>query len=66
MMDYQGFWLGFVLLFGVLPVVFGASGGLAWGWRAGRRGTRLVLPVLLGGAGAGLFVFVAAVLFFRA
>ncbi len=66
MMDYQGFWLGFVLLFGVLPVVFGASGGLDWAWRAGRRGTRLVLPVLLGGAGAGLFVFVAAVRFFRA
>ena len=66
MMDYQEFWLGLVLLFGVLPVVVGAGGGLAWAWRAGRRGTRLVLPVLLGGVGAGLSVFVAAVWFFRA
>ena len=66
MMDYQGFWLGLVLLFGVLPAVVGAGGGLAWAWRAGRRGTRLVLPVLLGGAGAGLSIFGAAVLLFRA
>ncbi len=66
MMDYQGFWLGFVLLFGVLPVVFGAGSGLVWAWRGGRRGTRLVLPVLLGAVGAGLSVFVAAVLLFRA
>ena len=64
-MDYQGFWLGFALLFGVLPPVLGAGGGLVWAWRAGRRGVRLVLPVLLGAAGAGLLVFVAAVLFFR-
>ena len=66
MMDYQGFWLGFVLLFGVLPVVFGAGVGLVWAWRAGRRGASLVLLGLLGGAGAGLLVFVAAVLIFRA
>ncbi len=33
MMDYQGFWLGFVLLFGVLSVVFGAGGGLVWARR---------------------------------
>ncbi len=66
MMDYQGFWQGFVLLFGVLPVVFGAGGGVVLAWRTGRRGARLVLPVLLGGAGAGLCVFVAAVLLFRA
>ncbi len=65
-MDYQGFWLGFVLLFGVLSVVFGAGCGLFWAWRAGRRGARLVLPILLSGAGAGLSVFVAAVLLFRA
>lgn len=66
MMDYQGFWLGFVLLFGVLPVVFGAGGGLVWAWRAGRRGARLVLPILLGAAAAGFSVFAAAVLLFRA
>ena len=66
MMDYRGFWLGFVLLFGGLPVVVGAGAGLAWAWRAGRRGTRLVLPILLGGVGAGFFVFAAAVLLFRA
>ncbi len=66
MMGYQGFWLGFVLLFGVLPVVFGAGGGLLWAWRARRRGARLVLPILLGAAGAGFSVFVAAVLLFRA
>ncbi len=66
MMDYQGFWLGFVLLFGVLPVVVCAGGGLVWAWRAGRRGIRLILPTLLSGAGAGLFVFAVAVLFFRA
>jgi len=66
MMDYQGFWLGFVLLFGMLPAVFGAGGGLVWAWRAGRRGIRLVLPVLLGGSGAAFSVFVAAVLLFRA
>ena len=66
MMDYQGFWLGFVLLFGVLPVVFGAGGGLVWAWRTGRRGARLVFPILLGGGGTGFSVFVAAVLLFRA
>ncbi len=66
MMDYQGFWLGFVLLFGALPVLFGAGGGLVWAWRAGRRGARLILPVLLGGTGAGLSILVGAVLFFRA
>ena len=66
MMDYYGFWLGFVLLFGALPIVVGAGCGLLWAWRAGRRGARLIVPVLLGGAGAGFAVFVGAVLLFRA
>jgi len=66
MMDYQGFWLGFVLLFAVLPVAFGVGGGMVWAWYAGRRGAHLVLPALLGGAGAGLSVFIGAVLLFRA
>ena len=65
-MDYQGFWVGFVLLFGVPPIVIGAVGGLVWAWHVGRRGARLVLPVLLAAAGTGLALFAAAVLFFRA
>ncbi len=39
MMDYQGFWLGFVLLFGVLSVVFGA--GAAWSGRGAPGGAAL-------------------------
>ena len=66
MMDYYGFWLGFVLLFAALPIVIGAGCGLLWAWRAGRRGARLVVAGLLGGAGAGLLVFGGAVLLFRA
>ena len=66
MMDYHAFWSGFVLLFGALPLVLGATGGLVWAWRAGRRGVALVLPVLFGAVGTGLLVFAAAVLFFRA
>ena len=66
MMDYHGFWLGFVLMFGALPVMFGAGVGLVWAWHAGRRGAGLVLPVLLGAAGAGLSALIGAVLFFRA
>jgi hypothetical protein len=66
MMDYQGFWLGFVLLFGLLPGVLGGAGGLVWAWRAGRRGRRLILPALIGAVGAGLLVFAGAVLFFGA
>ena len=66
MMDYQGFWLGFVLLFGVLPILIGCGGGLVWAWRDGRRGTRMVLPSLLGAFAAAVFFFLAAILFFRA
>ena len=66
MTDYQGFWLGFVALFGVLPFVLGAGCGLVWAWQTGRRGARLVLPALLCGSGASLSIFVAVVFLFRA
>ena len=66
MMDYHGFWLGFVLLFGVLPFLLGAGCGLIWAWQAGRRGPRLVMPALLSGIGASLLIFVLTVFLFRA
>jgi hypothetical protein len=66
MMDYQGFWHGFLVLFVVLPVLVGASLGLIWGWRNGRRGTRLMPAALFGAGATGLIVFGGAVLLFRA
>ena len=66
MMDYHGFWQGFISLFGVLPVVVGTIVGMLWAWRNGRRGAKLIPPAFLGGAALGLFVFFGAVLFFRA
>ena len=66
MMDYHGFWQGFISLFGVLSVVVGAIVGMLWAWRNGRRGAKLIPPAFLGGAALGLFVFFGAVLFFRA
>ncbi len=66
MMDYQGFWHGFLILFIVLPVIVGASLGLLWGWRAGRRGTKLIPAVVFGAIGTGVIVFAIAVLFLRA
>jgi hypothetical protein len=66
MMDYQGFWQGFVILFGVLPVVVGAIIGVLWAWRKGQRGTKLIPPAFLGAVAVGLGVFAGAVLFFRA
>ena len=66
MMDYQGFRVGFVLLFGALPFVLGAGCGFAWAWQAGRRGVRLVVPSLIGGIGASLSIFVLTVFLFRA
>lgn len=66
MMDYQGFWHGFLILFVVLPVLVGAALGLYWGWRNGRRGTKLIPAMALGAGATGLIVFAGAVLFFRA
>jgi hypothetical protein len=65
MMDYQGYWQGFLLLFGILPVICGALIGLVWAYRAGKRGWRLIPSFFLGGAIAGPLFFVAAILFFR-
>ncbi len=66
MMDYYGFWRGFIILFGVLPVVVGAIIGVLWAWQTGQRGTKLIAPAFLGAAALGLCVFGGAVLFFRA
>lgn len=66
MMDYQGFWHGFLVLFAVLPVIIGASIGLFWGWRNGRRGAKLIPAAFLGAGTTGVIVFAGAVLFFRA
>ncbi len=66
MMDYQGFWHGFLILFAALPVIVGASLGLFWGWRNGRRGTKLIPAAVIGAVATGFIVFASAVLFFRA
>ncbi len=66
MMDYYGFWQGFIILFGVLPVVAGAIIGVLWAWQTGQRGTKLIAPAFLGAAALGFCVFAGAVLFFRA
>ncbi len=66
MMDYHGFWQGFIILFGVFPVVVGAIIGVLWAWRNSQRGTKLIASAFLGAAASGLCVFAGAVLFFRA
>ena len=66
MMDYQGFWHGFLILFVGLPVIVGASIGIVWGWRNGRRGTKLIPAAFFGAVATGFIVFASAVLFFRA
>ncbi len=66
MMDYYGFWKGFVGLFVILPVVVGAGVGAFWAWRTGRRGTGLIAAAILGGAVLSLCTFVGVVLIFRA
>ena len=65
-MDYDGFWQGFIFLFGVLPTIVGAIIGVLWAWRNGQRGTKVIASALLGAAALGLCVFAGAVLFFRA
>ena len=66
MTDYHDYWRGFIVLFGVVPVMVGGGIGILWGWRHGRRGLRLVPAAMLGAATAGFVVFAGAVLFFRA
>ena len=66
MMDYHEFWRGFLVLFGVLPVVVGAIAGVLWAWRTGQRETKLIPSAFLGGAALGVCAFTGAVLFFRA
>ncbi|MCZ6771173.1 MAG: hypothetical protein O7G83_04170 [Proteobacteria bacterium] len=48
MVDYHAFWQAIVVVFGVVPLVVGAGLGAAWAWRGGRRGTRLILPSVIG------------------
>ena len=66
MIDYYGFVQGFAILFIVAPLVVGAGAGAIWGWRTGLRGSRLILPTLVGGVAFTLIIFVVAVLFSRA
>ena len=58
MMDYEGFWAGFVVLFLVLPVLLGAGLCALWTWRRGKRGIGLVTPALCGGVALAGCVFV--------
>ena len=66
MMDYHAFWQAIVVIFGVVPVVLGAGIGAVWAWRRGRRGVRLILPTVIGGAVLGVIVFGGVVMFLRA
>ena len=66
MMDYDGFWYGFIVLFGILPAAIGACVGAIWAWRRGRRGAQLVPAAVLGGFGLVLCIFLGAVAVFRA
>jgi hypothetical protein len=63
--DYYGFWQGFLVLFGVVPFLVGALGGLLWAWRKGRRGRALIPPALFGGALLSFGLLVGAVVVFR-
>ena len=65
MMDYYGYWNGFVFAFGIVPFVVGASGGAIWAWRRGKRGAGLLPGAILGGIGLALCVFGGVIAFIR-
>ena len=66
MTDYQGFWLGLIALFGVLPVLIGVGAGMVWARRKGRRGADIIVPAIMSGVALGLAFFMGAILFLRA
>ena len=66
MMDYEGFWTGFVVLFVLVPVLLGAGLGAAWAWRCDKRGRHLVTSAIFGGGALTLCVLAGAVLIFGA
>lgn len=66
MIDYEGLWYGFLLLFVALPALAGAALGLIWGWRRGKRRGRLVVSALVGGGGFALCMFAGAIVWFGA
>ena len=66
MMDYDGFWNGFVFLFVALPLLVGLALGMAWAWRRGERGWRIMASALFGGVAVALCVFAGAILTFGA
>ena len=66
MTDYHGFWQGFLALFVILPAIFGATIGLAWAWRRGRRPWQLLPAALVSAGLSGAIAFAGALLIFRA
>ena len=66
MMDYHAFWQAIIVIFGVVPLAVGAGVGAVWAWRRGRRGMRLIVPTIIGGATLGLGVFAGVILYLRA
>ncbi len=66
MIDYFGFVQGFAALFIAAPLLIGSGIGAVWAWRTGRRGGRVILFAAACGSTLTAFVFIAAVLLFRA
>lgn len=65
MIDYHGFWLGFIAVFGIVPFFVGALGGLLWARNQGLRGCALLPAAFSGGAILSFGLLAGAVLFFR-